>query len=241
MQNNIAKSVVGGFVKSTPLISFHTIIDEDVSLILHIIKEYRNKDVFDLDKVQNMTLIEIISELYKRKYNNPLYFLMKDEKYKKFLDECYNEFINEKESDFLNDSISTEIINLVQSFNKSGDINPYILYYTDAQLKVLESMNELSGIPKISINDINSKSIDIYSQIFFKSVDEVVPHMGYLFEKTLYFSNAGLNLNDENNDITFKDDIIKNLIIQQNSINLFDMYRMDILENIKTGGNSDGS
>ena len=37
MQNNIAKSVVGGFVKSTPLISFHTIIDEDVSLILHII------------------------------------------------------------------------------------------------------------------------------------------------------------------------------------------------------------
>ena len=65
--------------------------------------------------------------------------------------------------------------------------------------------------------------------------------MGYLFEKTLYFSNAGLNLNDENNDITFKDDIIKNLIIQQNSINLFDMYRMDILENIKTGGNSNGS
>ena len=44
MQNNIAKSVVGGFVKSTPLISFHTIIDEDVSLILHIIKEYRNKE-----------------------------------------------------------------------------------------------------------------------------------------------------------------------------------------------------
>ena len=87
----------------------------------------------------------------------------------------------------------------------------------------------------------DSKSIDIYSQIFFKFVDEVVPHMGYLFEKTLYFSNTGLNLNDENNDITFKDDIIKSLIIQQNSINLFDMYRMDILENIKTGGNSDGS
>ena len=60
-------------------------------------------------------------------------------------------------------------------------------------------------------------------------------------KKTLYFSNAGLNLNDENNDITFKDDIIKNLIIQQNSINLFDMYRMDILENIKTGGISNGS
>ena len=33
-----------------------------------------------------MTLIEIISELYKRKYDNPLYFLMRDEKYKNFLD-----------------------------------------------------------------------------------------------------------------------------------------------------------
>ena len=78
-------SGVGG-ITSAPLINFNVIIDEDLSLLSYIIRDVRNEDVFDLDKVDKMTYIDMVKEIYHRKYNNPLYFLMKDEKDKEFLD-----------------------------------------------------------------------------------------------------------------------------------------------------------
>lgn len=230
--NNI-NTGVGLIYKSSPVISFYSLIDEDMSLIKYVIKEFRNKEVFDLEKISNMTYMQILSSIYKRKYKNPLYFLSKDEKYNDFLDECYEEFISLYEKDILNYAVSTEMMNVIIQFKKSGDIVPYILYYNDTQKDFIESIDRFRGINTVSLEYLSEKDSDIgnrkqlYTQFYFKYFDEIDPFKD-LIGKTYYFSTCGLNLNDDNSDIK-ENDLIIDLIKRNNKINLFDMYRMDIL------------
>lgn len=230
MSNGI--EVLGGLGlsnKSNPLISFHTIIDEDMSLVKYILIEFRNPTIFDLEKVKSMSYLEILGELYRRKYKNPLYFLMKDNKDKDFLDQCYAEFLSEHEKDILNYNVSTEIFNLVMEFKSSGDINPNILYYTKEQKELLDSFPEFDSIPKISIDDIKSRSIsrDSFTQFYFKTLDEY-KLFSKLDNKTYYFSTMGLNLTEKNDDI-FDNDLVLEIINSRSTINLFDIYQMDYI------------
>lgn len=214
--------------KSNPLISIYNIIDLDMALIKYIITSFRNQQVFDLDKIKDMTYFDILGELYRRKYKNPLYFLKKSDEYDGFLDQCYQEFQVDHESEILNRAVYTEFYNVLLDFEASGDIIPNILYYTEKQLEFLNSIEEFSSINKVSINDIiNSEtSRDKFTQFYFKYLDEIRPFM--LEGKTYYFSTCGLNLNDENNDLRDQD-LIKDIIDINSKINLFDLYQMDII------------
>ena len=125
------------------------------------------------------------------------------------------------------------MVNVIIQFKKSGDIVPYILYYNDTQKDFIESIDRFRGINTVSLEYLSEKDSDIgdrkqlYTQFYFKYFDEIDPFKD-LIGKTYYFSTCGLNLNDDNSDIK-ENDLIIDLIKRNNKINLFDMYRMDIL------------
>ena len=223
MSNDVISSM--GSNNTTPAISFYSIIDIDMSLIKYIILHLRNENVFDLDKVKQMTYFDILEELYYRKYNNPLYFLMKNEKDKDFLDKCYEEF-KSNEDEILSCAVITEMSNLIVEFKKSAEIRPSIFYYTEKQKELLESIEEFDDINIISIDDVISKK-NSYGQFFFKSIDEIEPFKDLTY-KTFYFSSCGLNLNNNNDDISIDINELKELIYNKNHISLFDMYIKDV-------------
>ena len=230
---------IGLTKKSNPLISFHCLIDEDLSLIKYVLLNFRNETVFDLNKVINMTFFDIIRELYERKYKNPLEFLMKNDNDRSFLQECYNEFIRDHESEILEHATGTEIMRLIVDYKNSGDIIPYILYYTDAQKAILDSEKTLNNIKKLKYDklvrgDYPEKAED-FSQYYFKYIDEIFDCKFENFSgKTFYFSTCSLNLNEDNSDI--KDpEFAMNVIKNDSKMNLFDLYRMDIIRSKENG------
>ena len=212
----------------TPLISFHSIIDEDMGVLKDVIINYRNEEIFNLDIKRNK--FQIIGDLYRRKYENPLYYIMKDEKYKSFVDECYEEFITEKEDEILNYSISTEIYQLIEEFKKSNDIIPTILYYSEAQRKVIENDALLSKINYISFSNLisNRDRIEDFGQFFFKRINESNPFKDFK-AKTYYFSTCGLNLNEDNSDLNMDNDFVFHIYKNGGRISLFDLYRTDVI------------
>ncbi|MBR6289318.1 MAG: hypothetical protein IKR19_08285 [Acholeplasmatales bacterium] len=226
----IGYSGVGG-INATPLIAFNTIIDEDFSLISYIIKYVRNHNIFDLDKLKFYTVEKIISELYLRTYDNPLYFLMKDEKDKEFLDQCYNEFKQTQEYyDYF--SISTDFYSAVSMFKESGEISATILYKTQKELDLIKNDELLSSLNVLSIDDVTSKSIQKYKQFYFFKMDDIEP---FIFPdntyKTYYISSMGLNLNDSKDSI--KEDkyskYIDDLYKYKNQVNIFDVYKQQTI------------
>ena len=221
------KKVGGVGIISTPLIAFNTIVDEDLSLIAHIIKNVRNPKVFDLDKVSKYTYYELISELYLRNYKNPLYFLMKDEKDKDFLDQCYKEFFQTR--DFLDEfCIGTDVYDLVASFKNSGDIDPSIVYTHPKQLAKIKEESMLSSLKVVNMKDITAPQA--YSQFYFRYIDDAE----YIVKKnltrrTFYFSSSGQNLNNSKDD-TIDHEYIISLAKLRNQINIFDMYNENVVE-----------
>ena len=220
-------SGVGG-INSTPLIAFNVIIDEDFSLISYIIKYVRNHDVFDLEKLKDYTINQIISELYLRTYDNPLYFLMKDEKDKEFLDQCYKEF---KETQEYYDKfiISSDFYEAMGMFKQSGEVNPTILCRTDKERQIVNNDPLLSSFSLMMREDVNFKSIQQYKQFYFLRLDDakdfIQPKLLY---KTYYFSSMGLNLTKE------KDSLVDSKCAEEiskymNHINIFDMYKQQTI------------
>ena len=227
---NVFNEMMGGFSKTTPLISFYTIIDEDMALIKYILLHMRNPKVFDLDKIKSMSYMNLLGNIYKRKYKNPLYYLMRNEEDKEFLDRCYEEFLQDYEKDILQYGVKTEIYNLIEAFKQSGDVIPNILYYTDAQKEIIDNDSLLSVTNTYSIKEINSNILDNnLSQVYFRFISEI-EHDKFknIHEKTIYFSTTGINLVDSNDDIAENELMIK-LIKRGNNINLFDMYKMDLI------------
>jgi hypothetical protein len=229
---NVKQEIINGadMIKSTPLISFEALVDIDIGIINYVLKEFRNPIYFDLERVDKLSRIEIIGLLYKRKIKNPLSILINDNLSESdilFLDKCYVELLHEKYNEILPSSLSTGFINVLDSFSKSGDINPTILYYNDYQKIIIENNSIMSKVKSVSLDELSSRSKDNYSQFYFKKLDEAIPFMK-LTGKTFYFSTSGLNLNEENNDI--KDhEVIREFIYNGDMVSVFDMYRMDII------------
>lgn len=213
--------------KSLPLFSFHTLIDEDMGVLRYVLSNYKDSDIFDIDTLKNVTSsLSITGDIYRRKYSNPLYYIMKDEKYTDLLDRCYDEYLSEHEAEILDNSISTEIVNLIVEFDKSSEIEPTILYYTDAQLEALNSIPELEPIKKIFIDSISQDTR--YSCYYFKYISEL-ENFDYLKETTIYFSSCGINLDDTNQDFIFDNDQISEFIKRRIYIGIFDLYRMKLI------------
>lgn len=216
--------------KFTPLISFHTIVDEDIGALKDIILNYKNSEVFDLSKISSKKYINLVGDLYKRKYNNPLYYILRDDKYKSFVDECYNELINQNEDEVLEYAVTTDMYELVKQFIKSDDIIPSILYYTDSQLEILESDSNLSKINHVKYDDLflSKNGLDQFGQFYFKLIEESEKFLNSM-GKVFYFSSTGRNLNETNDDLKTDSKFVKNIYKNGGRISIFDMYKTEII------------
>jgi hypothetical protein len=216
----------------TPLISFHAIIDTDFGILKYAILNFGEGNVIDTDKLKQYTLPRLIGEIYRRKYDNPLYFIMKDEQYKGLLDNVYNEFRNEKEAEILQYSNSTDVIDLVESFKKSASITPTVLYYNKNELDYLNSFKELKGVKMTSLEEAlnNTKQ---YSHYYFKYLSEVEPFESKVKETVLYVSTTGTNLDDKNSDIKVSNEKLIELANKRVRYAIYDIYRTDVIGDYK--------
>lgn len=234
------KQLWGEFeTKFTPLVSFYTLIDRDMGLIKDILLNYRNEEIFNLK--QNKNYFEILGEVYKRKEENPLYCLLKidNKAARDFVDECYEEFITEREQEVLSYAVSTDMYNLMREFVNSSEIIPTILYYTQPQKDLLDKDPLLSKIKSVSIGELRrheEKRFE-FEQFYFKYIKEAEIFLP-MFNRTFYFSTTGQNLNETNEDIKFSNEEVYEIYKRGNKINLFDMYRTDVIGGYNTNGST---
>lgn len=216
----------GGVIKATPLIDFGVLIDEDLSLASYIISEVRNHEVFDLEKIQNMTKIELITNLYLRDYKNPLYLFMKDEKYKDFLDKCYEEFMENGEFLYYY-AIQTQFFTVLKEYIQSSEITSTILYHNDMQLMVIEKDPVLSKVSHTKFEDIDN--IEFFSQFYFRYIDDAERfNLPRLNRRSYYFSTSGPNI-DSNKEKIIDSELLNSIGENVNQINLFDLYPAEII------------
>ena len=223
------ESTLGGIV-AMPLISFHSLIDEDIACLKYAIIDIGINPFFDLNKLKTKTYIEIIGDIYHRNYKNPLNYIQIDninQDGAELLDRVYNELLSDKEEDILKHAVLTDIIDLIISFKESSDIIPTILYYTDAQKNVLDNIKDISSINKVNLKEA-LLNIDQYKQFYFKSLDEFEPFRD-LEDRTFYFSTYGLNLTESKDDINFSREELMPIIKKRNKISLYDIYRTDVI------------
>lgn len=217
--------------KTMPLISFHAIVDEDISLLTYVAMHYGESYAFDISKLkQYKSVYELIGVMYRRKFENPLYLILSGDEYKDLVDRAYKEFINEHEAEILKETALTDVFDLIQTFKKSGEILPSILYYTDAQLEYLNTLHELDDIPKVSLNQATTKQI--YSQYYFKFIHESIPFEKNAIESVIYISTIGRNIN-EDNDINLDNEKIIKLAYQRTRYAIFDLYNMQLIGDYK--------
>lgn len=216
-------SVLGNLIKSTPLFSFHSIIDEDVALIKYVYKNYYDKSIFDFSKVDKMPMTDLIALIYYRHYINPLKLFLVDESKEEFADECYQEFIEQKEKEILEEGVITEIPNLIKLYKDSSDIIPSIFYYTEYQKQLLDRIPQLVEIDKIHASNIR---LNLYSQIYIKDYREIFIFPEFT-NRTVYFAANDINVFILNNLEDWKDvyDIIRN----KNRAAIFDIYNPSII------------
>ena len=226
MDGTFLNSTIGG-MKSIPLISFHTIIDEDLACLKYAILDIGINPSFNLDSIKSKTFYNIVHDLYMRKYKNPLYYIKSDNANIELLDRVYEELLTDVEDKVLKHAVTTEMFNVLLDFKQSSDIIPSILYYTEKQKALLESINSLKGITLVSIEEAKTQP-NQWSQIYFKYITELDP-FEKLEDKTFYFSSCGLNLIEDNSDIDIERNRLLDIIKNRNKISLYDMYRTDII------------
>jgi hypothetical protein len=228
MNNNKfnVSDMTGYSSQSYPLISFNSIIDSDIGILKYVMKNYLNPEIFDIENLKSISYNKLLIDIYKREYQNPLYYIAKENIDKKFLDDCYDELMKDHEYEILNESVTTEIYNVIKYFI-SGGINSTILYYSDAQKQVIKEDELLKNLSTISINTIQNKDFDQY---FFKYISEANP-ITNLKLKSFYFSSCGLNLPEEATlEKLYGNPTIEELTkSKRNIINFFDMYRIKLL------------
>lgn len=210
-------------ITSAPLINFDVIIDEDISLLLYVMKEMPNTEVFDMDKIRKYDLIKLVSEVYHARYTNPLYFLMKDEKNKEFLDQCYKEFM--EDPSFLNKfAISTDIYDLVEKFINAGEIAVTIVYKNKYEKALINEDNLLSSVNVLELSNVD---IDYYTQVYVNKIDDAAMYTDTAIKKTFYFSSRGSNMTEDKTDMIASEVLSK--LSKWNGISVFDMYRSNMI------------
>lgn len=209
-----------------PLISVETIIDTDVGLIELIRHQYHNGEIFNLDFF-NQDFSDIVRCLYRRKEDNPLYLLANDNISHDILDEYYKQFICDKYDDILDNSITTNMIDLLELFNISGDIKPIIYYYTDHQRELLSNIDIVSKFKLVSYNELGDRSK--YTILYIKKIPEMKLFSDNVCT-TIYISTMRLNFQDDNYYKLKEPDYLQKFIDTNiNNITIFDLYKKDII------------
>jgi hypothetical protein len=218
-------------IKFTPLISFDTILDLDAGLIELIRREYADPDVFDIELLKLPDSV-LVSNLYYRPYKNPLYTI-RNRNMKlnndniKLLDDYYLEFMKERYDDILQYAIRTDMDELIVKFDKAKDITVYIMVNTEREAKQIQTIDELSKIPIVYLSTVDDSNT--YNQIYLKYLSDYRKLPSDIKNTTFYFSDCGVNLDNENRPRDEENLDIFNNIIQDNQLSIYNMYREDVI------------
>ena len=151
-----------------PLITFDSIIDTDVGLIILIAKKYRNPNIFNLELLDSMTVKDLAGVLYARPIENPISICTNVALPE--IDELYQDFMDNYYQDVLEYSITTELINTIEIWNKNYIVSEDGIYlvnnngtqekkYTNSNLKAATLYNGNIYVLKQEDKNIDIRSI----------------------------------------------------------------------------------
>lgn len=177
-----------------PLAAFNTVVDTDVGLIRLIAMHYRDPDVFDLNYLnKDISLQRVMQDLYNREQKNPLTICSKLSISE--LDELYNDFMENKYKEIVDLSIFTDLIRVMNTWQKYGGISTTILCNSEIEIDFLcrfsfsKNFNTELDNPK---NFYNS-----YPQYIFKSFDDVYINsvfVNLVYNSTIYLAGYRFNI-----------------------------------------------
>lgn len=221
----IDKNMISGVDKGkmAPLFSFNTIVDLDFGLINLVYDKYLDPSVFNVSFFDKKSALDILYETYNRRVKNPLKMIANEDVSDEKLDIFYKEFMENEIKDVYRYSITTDILNLIDVFNKSQTINPIIFCYSEEQIKILNKELKLAPNEKVLIESLSKKDLSLYKQFFVRNVEELEYFSGCVF-KMFYISTLRCNFNDSGED--FKDEkLFTKIIDNRNSVGIFDIYK----------------
>lgn len=219
---NAADSILGGGMKSAPVFLYDTIIDNDFGIVRYCI--VNNIDFIDFEKLKTMSYMQLVGDIYRRKDGNPLAMFAKNNIIsRQELDRFYNDNIDSIE--VLNNSVLTDVENLVIAFGKATDINPCILCKSQMQIDKLNSTSSLKDIQKVTMNDVN---LPTRTEVYMKYISDLSMFTD-MTATSFYISSCGVNLVEDNSDLDMNRDEVIPIAEKGNKINIFDMYRMDVI------------
>ena len=225
-------NIIPNKLNSRPVFSYHTLLDSDMGILKYAVMNYKDDKAFDISKIKSLNYFQLIGEVYRRREENPLYIIMRDDSYKDYLDQKYN-CLKDNElliEDYL---VYTEIVDYFNVLITRGDIKPSILYYTENEKKILDNIKEFKDLEKIYIKNID---ISEYDALYLKYISEI-KRFNKLTYTSVYLSNTGLNMNDSGDE--FKEsELINNLMDNKCIISIYELYKHDLIGNYKEGEQS---
>lgn len=178
-----------------PLITFDSIIDTDVGLIILIAKKYRNPNIFNLELLDSMTVKDLAGVLYARPIENPISICTNVALPE--IDELYQDFMDNYYQDVLEYSITTELINTIEIWEKYGGIHTTILCKTQSEIDLLDQYYELKKCDKILLENAKKANIlNTFPQYYFKHTeDDYIREVSNtpLVAKTIYIPRYQFN------------------------------------------------
>lgn len=219
----------------TPLIDFSLILDIDFGILNLIDRKYLDRDTFSVDWFNKHHKIkDMVYALATRDHWNPLSLCsLKSEEENESL---YFEFIGKEEyyKKVLELSMVTEIYNLIEKFNISGDIQTTIYCESELEVKALKSLNATKNLDIL----LDPKPLDLvkYNQIYIKdtnsrSLASLVSQ--YCKNKSIYIANYPYNKDGDN---IKQDENIAALEIYRNLLRLIDVYNINKLKGDTNNG-----
>lgn len=230
-----ALSGLGLYEKPRPLISFSTMVDQNMSLLVYMIKNYHDSVYFDaMEKLKSKTYYDLLWMVYTAPTKNPLHLLSEKPENESFLNELYQECMSDNKilKDILSDGITTDIYKLFLDFVNSPDIIPSILCYNNIQKEIMDK-NLGTNKYTILLDDVNTS----YQSQFYLEYFDDISSFKTLAGKTFYISSKFYNLDMDKKFGDLKpeyDEDIVYIMKNQSKINIFDMYNKNVFKNTAT-------
>lgn len=224
MLSQIAKASL----RSEILVDFNCYVDTEFGLIKLIKDKYLDKDIFNLEKL-NQSNQSIILSLIDRKEINPLYLFANDNISKKDLDDYYREFMTEEYVNVLKRSVLTNLNTLFDLFKSESGI--HVTFLCDSPIEK-EYLKVKANIDESDIVLYKQENIDFaqYTTYYFKFVTDQVNE--YLFPyKTYYFSKYKLNFSEDHDII--RPDIINKIMYKHGEVEIIDLYNKSLLKGVQ--------
>lgn len=215
--------------KQNVLISVNALVDLDIGLLKLIKEDYMDPNVFSEDFFNKSDTVDFINTTYFRKDDNPLYSIAVIKDYQ-LLDEYYMQFMTTMYNTIFDKSVYTDIVNMIDLFIETNEIEVTILYYTDYAREQMEKDQQEGKLnPKITFLDSKTakgRDIDKFGQIYLRSIFEFdpLPIKDFTSPKSFYISTFRPNFNK---DLSLKRTEAINSIMSsvlRHDFTVFDMY-----------------